>query len=285
MGINRILLGDILKLKYIGFLAIGCFAVFAVCLAVLVWRLPSVKHLADPEVNLTIQVKDWKGNSHPLIVGPQNRYWTPSDDIPPEMKWSVVVAEDANFYQHEGIDLKAMKNALKYDLEKRRFARGASTITQQVAKNLFLSREKTLTRKLEEIILAKRMEHELSKGRILELYLGVVELGPMVYSVGHGAQYYFGKRARDLSPRECAFLAAMLPGPQVVFNPYKHLSRVLKRSDMILGQLHDKGVLSGDEYRQALAEMPNISGMQRKVDQSLSAKVARFFQNVFKLFP
>ena len=274
-----------MKLKYIGFLAIGCCMAFAVCLAVVVWRLPSVKRLADPEMNLTIQVKDWKGNSHPLVVGPQNRYWTRSDEIPPEMKWSVVVAEDANFYQHEGIDLKAMKNALKYDLEKRRFARGASTITQQVAKNLFLTREKTLTRKLEEIILAKRMEHELSKGRILELYLGVVELGPMVYGVGHGAQYYFGKRASDLTPRECAFLAAMLPGPQVVFNPYKHLSRVLKRSDMILGQLHDKGVLSGEEYRQALAEVPNISGMQKKVDQSLSAKVARFFQNVFKLFP
>jgi len=227
--------GDNLKLKYIGYLAIGCFAAATICLTVVVWRLPSVQHLADPEANLTIQVKDWKGNSHPLVVGPQNRYWTRADDIPPEMKWSVVVAEDANFYQHEGIDLKAMKSALKYDLEKRRFARGASTITQQVAKNLFLTREKTLTRKLEEIILAKRMEHELSKGRILELYLGVVELGPMVYGIGHASKYYFDKRASDLTPRECAFLAAMLPGPQVVYNPYKHLSRVLKRSDMILG--------------------------------------------------
>jgi monofunctional biosynthetic peptidoglycan transglycosylase len=218
------------------------------------------------------------------VVGPQNRYWTPYDRMPPEMKWAVIVAEDANFYRHEGVDVQAVKNAIKYDLEKKSFARGASTITQQLAKNLFLSREKTISRKLKEIVLAKRMEHKLTKGRILELYLGIVELGPMVYGVGHGAEYYFGKEAGELTPRECAFLAAMLPGPQVAFNPYRHLSKVLKRSDMILRLLRDKGVLTREEYRLALAESPNIKGMQRKVDQSISAKVQRFFQRAFKLF-
>ena len=246
--------------------------------------MPSVEGLADPAMNLTIQVKDWKGNYHPFVVGPENGYWTPSSRIPSEMKWAVVVAEDANFYRHGGIDVKAIKKAIEYDLEKKSFARGASTITQQVVKNLFLTREKTLTRKLEEIILAKRMEHKLTKGRILELYLNVVELGPMVYGIGHGSQYYFGKRADELTPRECAFLAAMLPGPQVAYNPYRHLSRVLKRSDMILRQLRDKGVLSGEEYRMALAEIPNINGMQKKVDQSFSAKLQNLFKRAFRLF-
>jgi monofunctional biosynthetic peptidoglycan transglycosylase len=113
------------------------------------------------------------------------------------------------------------------------------------------------------------MEQELTKGRIIELYLNVIELGPMVYGIGHGAQYYIGKPASALTPRECAFLAAMLPGPRVAYNPYKNLAKVLRRSDMILGQLRSKGVLSEEEYRLALAEVPNISGMQKKVDDSM----------------
>lgn len=272
------------KLKWAGAFFLGVIALLALYLGVSLLSLPSVEGLADRKTNLTIQVKDWKGNYHPFVVGPQNRYWTPSGSIPSEMKWAVIVAEDAKFYQHEGIDVKAIKEAIKYDLEKKSFAHGASTITQQLAKNLFLTREKTVTRKLKEIALAKRMEDKLTKGRILELYLNVVELGPMVHGIGHGAQYYFDKPASALTPRECAFLAAMLPGPQVAFNPYRHLSKVLKRSDMILRLLRDKGVLTGEEYRVAMAEVPNIGGMQKKVDQSFSAKVQRFFKNAFKFF-
>jgi monofunctional biosynthetic peptidoglycan transglycosylase len=235
-------------------------------------------------MNLTIQVKDWQGKLHNYVVGPQNPWWISSNSIPSEMEWAVIVAEDANFYRHEGIDVKAIKSAIKYDMEKKRLARGASTITQQTAKNLFLSREKTITRKIEEIYLAKRMEQELTKGRILELYLNIVELGPMVYGIGHGAHYYFDKPASSLTPRECAFLAAMLPGPQKVYNPYRHLDRVLKRSDMVLRLLRDKGVLTAAEYNQALAETPNISGMQKKVDKSFTGKVRSFFRNLFGSF-
>lgn len=273
-----------MKIKLTGAIALGVCVLFAAYLGLTVLRLPPVARLADSSMNMTIQVKDWKGNYHPFVVGPKNSYWAPSDSIPAEMKWAVIVAEDGKFYQHDGIDVKAIKGAIKYDLEKGSFVRGASTITQQLAKNLFLNREKTLTRKLKEIILAKRMEHELTKDRILELYLSVIELGPMVYGVGHAAQYYFDKPASDLTPRECAFLAAMLPGPHVAYNPYKHLTRVLKRSDMILGLLWDRHVLTRKEYLVAMAEVPNISGMQKKVDQSFTAKVQRFFKNVFVLF-
>ncbi|MRR37969.1 transglycosylase, partial [bacterium] len=201
---------------------------------------------------------------------------TPSGSIPSEMNWAVILAEDANFYKHEGIDVKAIKNAIKYDLEKKSLARGASTITQQVAKNLYLSREKTITRKVKEIVLAKRMEDELTKGRIIELYLNVVELGPMVYGIGHGARYYFGKPASALTPRECAFLAAMLPGPRVAYNPYKNLDKVLKRSTMILRLMKNKGVLSAGEYQQAMGYEPNIAGLQRKVDESIEKEKAAF---------
>ena len=267
--------------KWLAAIVLGGIALYGIYIGIALYRLPSVAALADRKTNLTIQVKDWQGKLHPFVVGPQNHLWTPSESVPAEMKWSVIVAEDANFYRHEGIDVKALKNAIKYDLEKKRFARGASTITQQTAKNLFLSRDKTVTRKIKEVYLAKRLEQELTKGRIIELYLNIVELGPMVYGIGHGARYYFDKPASTLTPRECAFLAAMLPGPQKVYNPYRHLDRVLKRSDMILGQLRQKGVLSEAEYRQALAETPNISGMQKKVDQSFSAKARRFFRDLF----
>ncbi len=258
-----------LKVKKILFISVGIVLLYAAYIAVSLISLPSVADLTNRRYSMTIQVKDWKGKYHPFVVGPKNRYWSPSETIPPEMKWAVIVAEDSRFYKHEGIDVKAIKNAIKYDLEKKSFARGASTITQQVAKNLFLTREKSITRKIKEIILAMRMEEVLTKGRIIELYLNVVELGPMTYGIGHGAQYYFGKPASELTPRECAFLAAMLPGPRVAYNPYKNLAKVLKRSDMILRLLRGKGVLSEEEYRLALAEVPNINGLQRKVDDSI----------------
>jgi monofunctional glycosyltransferase len=257
------------KLKRILFFAAGITVIYAAYVGVSLLSLPSVSDLASRRNNMTIQVKDWQGKFHPLVVGPKNRYWSPLGNIPAEMKWAVILAEDARFYKHEGVDVKAIKNAVKYDLEKKSFARGASTITQQVAKNLFLSREKSITRKIKEIILAKRMEEVLTKGRIIELYLNVIELGPMVYGIGQGAQYYFGKPASALTPRECAFLAAMLPGPRVAYNPYKNLTKVLKRSEMILRLLRGKGVLSEEEYRLAMAEEPNIGGLQKKVDDSI----------------
>jgi len=258
-----------LKLKKIVWLVFGLVFLYAVYIGISLLFLPSVDALKNRRMNMNIEVKDWNGNYHPFTVGPKNRYWTPSSSIPPEMKWSVILAEDSRFYKHEGIDVKAIKNAIKYDLEKQSLSRGASTITQQVAKNLFLSREKTISRKIKEIILAKRMEQELTKGRIIELYLNVVELGPMVYGIGHGARYYFGKPASALTPRECAFLAAMLPGPRVAYNPYKNMAKVVRRSDMILKLLKNKGILSGEEYRLAIAAEPNISGLQKKVDETI----------------
>jgi monofunctional biosynthetic peptidoglycan transglycosylase len=259
-------------------IAIGIVVLYAAYIGVSLLFLPSVDSLKDRKMNMTIRVRDWKGNFHPFTVGPKNRYWTPSASIPSEMKWAVILAEDDKFYRHEGVDIKAIKDAIKYDLEKKKLARGASTITQQTAKNLFLSREKSINRKIKEIILAYRMEDALTKGRILELYLNVVELGPMVYGIGHGARYYFGKPASALTPRECAFLAAMLPGPRVAYNPYLNMGKVVRRSEMILKLLRRKGILSAGEYQVALGQSPNISGLQRKVDESI--KKVEAFNNV-----
>jgi monofunctional biosynthetic peptidoglycan transglycosylase len=262
---------SVLLLLYIFYIAISLFF------------LPSVSTLKNPRKSMTIQVKDWHGTYHPFLLGPKNRNWTPSARIPAEMKWAVILAEDANFYKHDGVDVKAIKQAIKHDLEKKSLARGASTITQQTAKNIFLSREKTITRKFKELYLALRMEQELTKGRIIELYLNVAELGPMVYGIGHASRYYFGKPAADMTPRESAFLAAMLPGPRVAYNPYRNMAKVLRRSDMILKLLKSKRVLSDDEYAVAVATAPNINGLQRKVEASIDK--GELFQNLSSAAP
>jgi monofunctional biosynthetic peptidoglycan transglycosylase len=146
--------------------------------------------------------------------------------------------------------------------------RGGSTITQQLAKNLYLTREKTIVRKVKEIILARRIDDTVSKRRILELYLNVVELGPMVYGVGHAADYYFGKPPSALTVRECAFLASMLPSPRI-YNPYRKMSRVMKRSNRILRRMAGARMITREEYRAALAEVPNLAGLESKVRKTI----------------
>lgn len=256
-------------MKKIFLAMLGVAIIYFAYLAVSISLLPPVSDLKDIKKTIKIQVKDWHGDYHPLLIGPGNANWAPSSSIPAEMKWSVILAEDSNFYKHEGVDVKAIKSAIKHDLEKKGLKRGASTITQQVAKNIYLSREKTITRKLKEVYLAVRMEQELTKGRIIELYLNVVELGPMVYGIGHASKYYFGKPVSEMTPRECAFLAAMLPGPRIAYNPYRNMAKVLRRSDMILKLLKGKRVLSEEEYAAAMAFAPNINGLQRKVEESI----------------
>jgi monofunctional biosynthetic peptidoglycan transglycosylase len=242
--------------------------VLAAWIGVSVLTLPSVAPLAKPGVSMTITVKDWQGRGHPFVVGPRNPQWTPYGAIPPALKKAVVASEDANFYAHEGVDYEAIREAIKTDLQKGKFVRGGSTITQQLAKNLFLTREKTLIRKVKEIVLARRIDDALSKSRILELYLNVVEFGPMVYGVGHAAHYYFGKHTSALSVRECAFLASMLPGPKI-YNPYRKMDRVMRRSDRILRRMVAARMISREEFDAAMAEVPNLAGLSRKVEKTL----------------
>jgi len=219
---------------------------------------------------VVITVKDWNRKSHPFVLGPRNRDWVPISAIPPPLKKAVIASEDANFYAHEGVDYEAIREAIKTELQKGKFVRGGSTITQQVAKNVFLSREKTISRKIKEFILARRLDDRLSKARILELYLNVVELGPMIYGVGHASRYYFGKPPFSLTVRESAFLASMLPGPKV-YNPYRSLDRVVRRSDRILRRMYAARMITEEEYRGALAEIPNIAGLSRKVEKTMEA--------------
>jgi hypothetical protein len=147
-------------------------------------------------------------------LGATNPAWRPLASLPPSLVRAFLAAEDGRFFVHHGFDVDRIRHALGADLDAGRFDRGASTITQQTAKNLFLSGERTLSRKLEEAVLAWRLETVVDKRRILELYLNLVELGPGVFGIQEAADRYFGKLPDELSVDEAAQLAALLPAPR-----------------------------------------------------------------------
>jgi len=152
--------------------------------------------------------------------------WVSFQTIPDLLKKAVRISEDASFYEHKGIDYEELKESIKKNIEECMLVRGGSTITQQLAKNLFLSPEKSFVRKIIEYFIAKRLEDELSKDRIFNLYLNVIELGPGIFGVEAASQHYFDKSIQDLNLEEIVRLAAIISRPLTV-NPKKN-SRWLK---------------------------------------------------------
>lgn len=139
--------------------------------------------------------------------------WVSLSSISRPAVGAVIVSEDWAFYQHKGYDAQQMREALKEDWEEGSFARGASTITQQVARNIFLTKDKNLWRKLKELFIAVQMEGKLGKRRILEVYFNIAEWGPGIFGIGSAAQFYFHKSPAELTAKEGAFLAMLLPSP------------------------------------------------------------------------
>jgi membrane peptidoglycan carboxypeptidase len=146
-------------------------------------------------------------------TGPGSSKWVPLGAISPFMPVAVMTTEDGAFYGHHGFAHRAIKASVIANLKARKFLRGASTISMQLAKNVFLTREKTLSRKLEEMILTDYLEQVFTKDEILELYLNVIEFGPNIYGIGPAAHYYFGRSAAELNLAECLFLSWVLPAP------------------------------------------------------------------------
>jgi monofunctional biosynthetic peptidoglycan transglycosylase len=141
--------------------------------------------------------------------------YIPLNDISPSLIRAVLYAEDSGFYQHHGVDLKALLTSSIENLRHRKIIWGGSTITMQLCKNLFLSPQKTIWRKYEEMVLAMRMERTLPKTRILELYLNLIEWGPEIFGADNAAHYYFQKSARDLDEAESSFLASIIMNPRL----------------------------------------------------------------------
>jgi monofunctional biosynthetic peptidoglycan transglycosylase len=162
--------------------------------------------------------------------------WVSYEQISPNLRRAVLAAEDSAFWQHDGVDLEQLKESIEINIERGRLVRGASTITQQLAKNLYLSPSRYPLRKLRELFIARDLEVELSKRRILEIYLNVVEWGDKIFGAEAAAQAYFNKPASALDAEEAALMAGALINPRV-HNPAKPTRRLKRRQEIILRRM------------------------------------------------
>jgi len=199
--------------------------------------LPDVRALARSNPSTTAFMQLRAAEAH--AIGKHTRHvqrWVAYDHVSPSLKRAVLVAEDDLFWQHEGVDFEQLEESLQVDWARGRFVRGASTITQQLAKNLYLSPSKNPLRKFRELVIARRLEAELDKARILELYLNVIEWGDGIYGVEAASRTYFSQPASSLGSAESALLAAAIVNPRVL-NPARPSKGLLRRQQIILGRM------------------------------------------------
>lgn len=209
--------------------------------------LPDVSPLKkkNPRTTALMKLRDQEYRAAGARPGRQQS-WVSYDEVSEHLKRAILISEDAAFFSHKGVDLFELKEAIKVDWEKGAFKRGGSTITMQLARNLYLSPSKNPLRKLREILIAWQLEQALSKRRIFELYLNVVEWGTVIYGAEAAARHYFSKSALELDPAEAATLAALLPSPR---KPRE--KDLLYRRNLILTRLAQVGYLSQEESDQA----------------------------------
>ncbi len=214
--------------------------------------LPSLDTLTDyrPKIPLRVYTAD-----QVLIgeFGEERRDFVPIKQIPPVMTKALLSIEDENFYQHNGVDYKGVLRAALSNLRRGGSGQGASTITMQVARNFFLTREKTYARKINEIMLAYKIEKELSKDQILELYMNQIYLGERAYGFAAAARTYFGKPIGDITVAEAAMLAGLPKAPSSM-NPVVNPKRAKQRQQHILKRMRDLGHITQAQYEQAVTE-------------------------------
>lgn len=208
-----------------------------------------------------------------LIAAFYDKEWEERDlvrleELPPYLVDTILSIEDIRFYQHFGVDMKSIARAMWVDLKNRAIVQGASTVTQQLVKNFYLSQERTLIRKFNEIFMALLLELRYSKKEILEAYLNEIYWGQNgtmgIFGVGEAARFYFGKRPQQLTPSESAILAGMIKSPNA-FSPFNDPERARARKVLVLGRLLSLGKISGPEYLAALAEpIPTRHTAERK---------------------
>jgi hypothetical protein len=189
-------------------------------------------------------------------IGPDNPDFVPYDKLSPYLIGAIMTTEDSGFFKHRGWVSPQFKTAVRRNIAGGGFRLGASSITMQMVKNVLLSREKTLSRKFQELFLVWYVEQILTKERILELYFNAIEFGPRLYGIGAAARHYFGKTADQISPLEAAFFSSILPSPKKRYVHYCHgtlsaqWEKYLRR---ILSKMHERGRLTEEEYTTAMA--------------------------------
>ena len=207
------------------------------CAAYVYLTLPDVRSLRtrNPASTAFMELRAREALAH----GEQPRRlqrWVSYNRISSNLTRAVLVAEDGTFWQHDGIDYEQLRDAMEVNVERMEFVRGASTITQQLAKNLYLSPSKTPARKLRELLIARRLEAELPKRRILEIYLNVIEWGDGIYGAEAAARHYFRMSAAQLGPQEAALLAGAIINPRLL-DPGHPTARLRRRQQMIVRRM------------------------------------------------
>ncbi|MEX1129745.1 MAG: monofunctional biosynthetic peptidoglycan transglycosylase [Vicinamibacterales bacterium] len=212
-------------------------AVLFACGAYIYLTTPDVRPLrtANPETSAFMELRAREARARGEEPRRVQR-WVSYGRISPQLVRAVLVTEDDAFWQHDGLDYQQIKESMEVNLERGEFARGASTITQQLAKNLYLSPSKNPVRKLRELLIARRLEAELSKQRILEIYLNVIEWGNGIYGAEAAARTYFRKPASQLTASEGALLAAAIANPRVM-NPGSPTARLRRRQQMVMRRM------------------------------------------------
>lgn len=226
----------------------------------LVLSCPSVDDLlaANPSTTSLIEVRKRQGKA-PATLPSLRKSFVPLRNIPEMFQKTVIVSEDAGFYGHQGIDWFEVKESLRKNIERGHVVRGGSTITQQLAKNLFLSEERSWLRKLREYIIAGKLERALSKRRILELYLNCIEFGRGVFGIGPAAWSFFGKSPGQLALSEMLRLAAVIPEP-LRLSPVRPNKSLERRARIILERLVRFGYITNDAFEQANKELQVFFG-------------------------
>lgn len=220
--------------------------------------LPDPGYLAKHEPRTTALIEQRRAEARATKRGfrPQ-RSWVSLERVPRHVRDAVILSEDGRFFEHEGIDWDATRAAAEADLSKGKMARGGSTITQQLAKNLWLGTQRSLWRKAKEAVLAWKLERDLSKSRILALYLNVIELGNGVFGIDAGARARFGVAPGDLSVAQGVVLASLLPAPRKV-NLDQPSTWLQRRARRLLDRMVQAGRLSAEEHEHASAELERI---------------------------
>lgn len=227
-------------------------------------QLPSVDDLR--EVKLQTPLRVFSADDKLIAeFGEKRRTPIHFDQIPTTFVNALLAAEDDNFFEHHGVSLKGLLRATTQLALTGRRASGGSTITMQVARNYYLSRRKTFARKFNEILLALRIEQELSKEEILELYVNVIFLGNRAYGIHAASQVYYGKPLSDLSLAQYAMIAGLPKGPSTM-NPIANPDRAMERRDWILGRMLQLGMIEQPQYDEALAEPVTASYHSSNVD-------------------
>ncbi len=199
--------------------------------------LPDVSWLAKHNPTETALIEERRAQAREQGKNLKSQWvWVPMSRISPYLQRAVVATEDASFFQHEGFDWEGSKDAAVHNLEAGEFKRGGSTITQQLAKNLYLSSERSLLRKAREALITRSLEHELTKRRILELYLNVAEWGHGIFGAEAASRHHFGKSASELNMDEAALLAAILPSPRR-YDPMRMTKYLRNRQQHILHRI------------------------------------------------